>query len=985
MRIKDRFKQQALHCPNNHRETQSLKIQEDDTGKSTVKQIILKLQILFQKEIRQDRKQRILAIISPDNEVLFELAIFTMNRIVVFRNERHHLKNYLFNGFIKDFQTCVSNQIDAGNQEEEKQQIHTAQNKSESTQNPIIDLHELMKSNDDEFMFIHSLYELAKFDPLKHCYHKSTVMLAPKKQRDRKVLICHDIMDGLLEEKYSQGLLSHHKFNHWQYIDVFVFFGHYTVTIPPPAYTDIAHQHGVKMLGTLIFEWDEGGKEAKLMLDGKISMFYDENEQDMKFRKDAPDGNQFYARKLVEIAKCFGFDGYLMNFECEVKEVETLLTWLEFLTTEIHKEIPGSLIIWYDSVIHSGELKWQKRLNELNYKFFLVTDGFFTDYKWSTDFLKDNVDNFNLYVKSQNPNLNTYDIYVGNDVYGRGTYGGGQHNIHVAIDEIHKHDTSIAIFGQAFWYQRFDGYTNPRIFNLNEDIFWKGRNLVQFADSTGRLFPQGQQISKERMLKEWNMEVGDKAWAVHQNPISLQFSTIASHKPCEKKFNFTISELIDSKIIEDISELNGIVFLSKVTGTKPNTTDPYRYNITLYDKDMNIIQQLASNSTMDEGFTPCKEHALPIQIFEQIFLSKDIKDTLVSIEIVEVGMDAEVWAGHYGAQFSDERLYLDISKANATACNNTSLHDRFQSRGLEFEDICTYFNIGHGNAYFVDGIEVTKGNYSHHCEYDIVLLKSINQNIQSKLGQDILSQITLDGPHFNGGSCLQILGQLADKNDEVYIPLQDICLRHNPLIELYDIKIAFKFDYPKFKTGCIAMVLQYENSEDEEEIEIFNLEIKSAQLIYTQNSWAIYEERMKTFNKTLKSIGIKIAQTNMTQIDFRLGMVAVVPSVLIEPDKIQLSIKEGYPVIHRNLVSVKKNKKYQDIHIGWDISPSNIQVFIKHYRVFRNEKFIGTTKLDVYFDPQVALDKDNQLEYKIQAISKRNEIISEIKIQPDTI
>ena len=55
---------------------------------------------------------------------------------------------------------------------------------------------------------------------------------------------------------------------------MFIYFGHYTVTIPPPAWIDIAHKHNVKMLGTLIFEqWDDRdsvGKECKVMLDGKI-------------------------------------------------------------------------------------------------------------------------------------------------------------------------------------------------------------------------------------------------------------------------------------------------------------------------------------------------------------------------------------------------------------------------------------------------------------------------------------------------------------------------------------------------------------------------------------------------------------------------------------------------------------------------------------------------------------------------------------------
>ncbi len=76
--------------------------------------------------------------------------------------------------------------------------------------------------------------------------------------------------------------------------------------------------------------------------------------------KVAPDGNKFYARKLVEIAKYFGFDGYLMNFECDMEEeqVEELLKWLDILRELLHVEIPGSLLIWYDSVLHNGDLKW---------------------------------------------------------------------------------------------------------------------------------------------------------------------------------------------------------------------------------------------------------------------------------------------------------------------------------------------------------------------------------------------------------------------------------------------------------------------------------------------------------------------------------------------------------------------------------------------------------------------------------------------------
>lgn len=41
----------------------------------------------------------------------------------------------------------------------------------------------------------------------------------------------------------------------------------------------------------------------------------------------------------------------------------------------------------------------------------------------------------------------SYDIFVGNDVYGRGTYAGGRLDTWKAINEIQKYPLSVSIFG----------------------------------------------------------------------------------------------------------------------------------------------------------------------------------------------------------------------------------------------------------------------------------------------------------------------------------------------------------------------------------------------------------------------------------------------------------------------------------------------------------------------------------------------------------
>lgn len=47
---------------------------------------------------------------------------------------------------------------------------------------------------------------------------------------------------------------------------------------------------------------------------------------------------------------------------------------MKILTVKMHEANQDSIVIWYDSVIQSGELKWQNELNEHNrFVIFLIT------------------------------------------------------------------------------------------------------------------------------------------------------------------------------------------------------------------------------------------------------------------------------------------------------------------------------------------------------------------------------------------------------------------------------------------------------------------------------------------------------------------------------------------------------------------------------------------------------------------------------------
>lgn len=100
-------------------------------------------------------------------------------------------------------------------------------------------------------------------------------------------------------------------------------------------------------LGTIITEWDDGFKICKEFL-----------ETEDEYRK--------FALHLVSIAEYFKLDGWLLNVENKVENVPNLIGFIEHLTNMMHQVIPGSTVIWYDSVINDGSLKWQNRLNDKN-------------------------------------------------------------------------------------------------------------------------------------------------------------------------------------------------------------------------------------------------------------------------------------------------------------------------------------------------------------------------------------------------------------------------------------------------------------------------------------------------------------------------------------------------------------------------------------------------------------------------------------------
>ncbi len=149
----------------------------------------------------------------------------------------------------------------------------------------------------------------AKFNrskvPLKPRFKDATVKANQYQFYDGKVTACLT-MNPMCSLTPSQGANNFIGYNptYWQYMDILVWWGGSSVEgiITPPSapVTDIAHLNGVKVLGNIFFPPSVFG--------GQVSWV-------TQILTKESDGSYPYAKKLYNIAKYYGFDGWFINSE----------------------------------------------------------------------------------------------------------------------------------------------------------------------------------------------------------------------------------------------------------------------------------------------------------------------------------------------------------------------------------------------------------------------------------------------------------------------------------------------------------------------------------------------------------------------------------------------------------------------------------------------------------------------------------------------
>jgi len=236
-----------------------------------------------------------------------------------------------------------------------------------------------------------------------------------------KVLYAPDGMNNFANYLTAQPQFNLYNFTHWSQIDVLNWFAgtaDLTVQIPARPWVDTAHKNGVKVIGSVflgIAQWGGNPDTVEALL-----------EQD-------PQGRFILADKLIQIADYYGFDGWLINQETDLTAVKDaqnqlvkgkkdpergrdlarrLLAFMQYLTANAPQ---GMEIHWYDSMLASGEVRWQNQLNAKNQQFLQAhvpsADAIFLNYWWDKAMVRSSRQ------KALELGRSPYDVYTGVDLW----------------------------------------------------------------------------------------------------------------------------------------------------------------------------------------------------------------------------------------------------------------------------------------------------------------------------------------------------------------------------------------------------------------------------------------------------------------------------------------------------------------------------------------------------------------------------------------
>ena len=253
-------------------------------------------------------------------------------------------------------------------------------------------------------------------------------------------------------------------FDYWQYLDSMVF---WEGLVPTPDIIDAGHRNGVPVYGTLFFNWSNSIADQE--------KFAEALKQD-------PDGSFPIARKLVDMAKYYGYDGYFINQETTGDLVEPLgekmrqfMLYTKEYAAKVNHPIKYS---WYDAMTYNYGRYHQDGLGEYNYQFMqpegdkVPADNFFANFNW------DKAKNDYTIATANWIGRNPYDVFAGLELQQGGSYK-TKVKWNDILDENGKLRLSLGLFAPDTITSL--GKTGED-YHKNEDIFFTGYQ----GDPTGQ-------------------------------------------------------------------------------------------------------------------------------------------------------------------------------------------------------------------------------------------------------------------------------------------------------------------------------------------------------------------------------------------------------------------------------------------------------------------------------------------------------------------
>ena len=242
--------------------------------------------------------------------------------------------------------------------------------------------------------------------------------------------------------------------------------------------------------------------------------------------------------------------------ECPLRggpeQTRALSAWIDLLRHYLKTEIGAHTeVIWYDSVIYTGDLAWQDRLNNYNLVFHPPSTRFFTNYsvgvasilqsmgfspavyQWPPSFPTLTAQ----YARSLNiPGKTVHDIHVGIDVWGRNQYGDGGFGTYRALKQIAPSvlGLSVALFAPAWTWETTEGKSD---WTWHE--WWKYDRKLWFGpeDPTETVpAPEMSEMSSRKQALDPNVPLPGPFEAIASffgnasppNPLDLPFVTFFS-------------------------------------------------------------------------------------------------------------------------------------------------------------------------------------------------------------------------------------------------------------------------------------------------------------------------------------------------------------------------------------------------------------------------------------------------------------------------